>query len=326
MPWIPTALAVLLVTLPQPRPRWLSDSVVYLEQAAELSRWSVPSGRYPPGLPTLLALGDALGLGPGQVTRLVAIVLVLLIAVVARHLAGASGAAVAGLLCCASPWLLASGRYVMADPLAAVLALAALVAVLRGRLAAAGALAAVGVMARLFSGVGVLALVPVSRRTAVLAGVAASVAFGAFQWAASGSPLTTGYEDGAASWSAGYVIDQDRTGDGDWIVEGLAKETVPSESERDIPNIVLYPSVVLGVSFVFMPPFVSLAGLWELWLRRNTPAAHFTALWLIGSLAMALPYFFQSPRFLAPAMMLLVPYTAVGLIDLWRRARRQAAA
>lgn len=318
--WLPLVAAILIVLMTPTQPvHWLHDSTIYVQQAQAIRSGDAPSGRYPPGLPVLLAAGDFAGVGVSQVIQFVAVALVVLVVVTARRLGGPVAGAVAGLLCCSSPWLIASGGFVMSDPLAAALATAALLAVLNGRPAWAAVATIVGVLVRLFSGVGIIALFAVSRRLAVVAAVSAAVLFGGFQWAASGSPFSTGYDNGGASWAPAYIVDGDRTGDGNWLVDGgAAKASTPDSSTRDWPNLIAYPLVVLGVTFVFMPPFLAVAGLWALWVRRGTAAALFVGWWLAGSLAMALPYFFQSPRFLAPAMMMVLVYAAVGIVDLFR--------
>lgn len=324
--WAPLVAAAYVVALaPYAPTRYVADSEVYAAQAANLRHLEMPSGRYPPGLATLLALGDVAGLEMWQVIKLVSIALVVLVVVAARRIGGAEAGAVAGLLCCASPWLIASGQFVMSDALAAALVVAGLIAVASGHHVLAAVAGALGVLTRLMSVIGVLALLPIGRRYVVAAAAASAVLIGGFQWAASGSPFNTGYEHGGASWSLGFTVSDDLTGDSAWLVDGTAaKASTPDGPRRDWPNGVAYPMVVLGITYAFAPPFVAAIGLWALWRRRGSAAARFASIWLVGSLAMVLPYYFQSPRFLAPAMMLVLVYTAVGIVDLVHETRWRA--
>lgn len=317
--WLPLLAAVCVVSFAPASDLLLSDSRWYLLQADAIAATEVPPGRYPPGFATVLAVGDALGVGVLGVLKLAAIALVVLVVLAARRIGGPIAGAVAGLLCCASPWMLASGQFLMSDPLAALVAVAGLLAVDGQRSGWSVVAVVAGVVVRLFSVVGIAALFVVNRRGALVAGVAAVVLVGSFQWATNGSPLETGYTQDSASWSAGFVFDGNRTGDGDWLVDGsAAKATTPTNGERDWPNAIAYPLVVLGISYVFMPPFLVLIGLSALWRRRSTEAARFAGAWLGGSLALALPYYFQTPRFLAPAMMMMLVFTAVGVADVAR--------
>jgi hypothetical protein len=312
--WLPLLVAVLLVAFAPSEPGPEPDAPTYLGQADAVGRLELPRGQYPPGLPLLLALGRLLGIGPHWVVRSVAVALVVLVVVAARRVGGPSAGAVAGILCCASPWLLASGRYVMADPLSALLAVAGLVALLSGRPRWAVAATALSVLVRLFSVVGVVALAVAGKRVFVTAALAVAVLTGGWQWMAYGSPLRTGYGD-EVQWKPSFVVGADVIVDGAWATDA----PLAYGGDTGIPNLVAYPSVVLGTTYVFLPPFVAVAGLWVLWRRRRTEPARYVAVWLVGSLVVALPYFFQAPRFLAPAMMLLTVYAAVGTRDLVAR-------
>jgi 4-amino-4-deoxy-L-arabinose transferase-like glycosyltransferase len=315
--WLPlfAALVILLTAPPAPGPE--GDATIYRRQANAISRLDMPSDMYPPGLPLVLATGHAVGLGPHAVVKLISMVLVLLVVVAARRLGGPPAGAVAGVLCCLSPWVLASGRYVMSDPLGAVFCVLGLLAVLARRPRWAIAATVFGVLVRMFSGVGVLALAVHGRRVLTAGAIATVVVIGGYQWVAYGGPQRHGYESSEPFWKISFVADGNRILDEPWFVDGTAARTsTQSIPARNSPNLVAYPLVVLGVTYVFLPPFLSVIGMWALWVRRRTEPARFVALWFAGSLALALPYYYRAPRFLAPAMMLLVVYTAVGICDL----------
>lgn len=316
--WVPLVGALYVVVIAPWAPvAYIVDSIIYAEQAEAIRHLDVPSGRYPPGLPVLLAIGDLVGLEMWEVIKLISLTLVVLVVLAARRIGGPVAGAVAGLLCCASPWLIASGQFVMSDALGAVFAVLALHAVVTARPGLAVVATTLGVLARMMSGIGIIALLVTGRRQVVAAVLAAFVLLGGYQWLTNGSPFRTGYEPGQASWSVSNIMSADMIGDRAWVVDGMAaKATTPDTPERDTPNIVAYPSMVLGAIYAFMPPLVASIGLWALWVRRNTPAAQFVGLWLAASLLVLLPYYYQSPRLLAPAMMLVLVYTAVGVADL----------
>lgn len=315
--WLPPLAAIYIVSMTPEAPIDSGlDTETYIQQAADIANLDMPSARYPPGWPLVLAVGQTAGLRPQQVSKLAALALVALVIAAARRVDSPEAGAVAGLLCCSSPWIIASSRYAMSDPLAVVLALVGLLAVVAGRPVLVALTAVAGTLVRLMSGVGVLAVGVVGRRHLVAAAVTSIALLGGFQWMAHGSPLSMGYENGGAEWSASYIIDGDRIGDGVWLVDGTpAEASTPAEPKRDWPNVVAYPLVVLGLTYVFMPPLLSLIGLWALWNRRHTRAARYVTWWLVGSLVVVLPYFFQSPRFIAPSMLLLTVFTAVGVVD-----------
>lgn len=110
-------------------------------------------------------------------------------------------------------------------------------------------------------------------------------------------------------------------GDGPWIIPDLLRGWLmvwicPCEKGGTLaalPNIIFYPLVLLGVFWIFAPPFVPLYGLWSAWKSRREPAAKF-ALWLSGfSILLFTFYFYQAARFMAATSTLLLLFAAVKL-------------
>ncbi|MGH9903815.1 MAG: hypothetical protein ACRD68_18555, partial [Pyrinomonadaceae bacterium] len=74
-----------------------------------------------------------------------------------------------------------------------------------------------------------------------------------------------------------------------------------------LPNVFLYPTVLLGLFWTFAPPLVTLCGLFYLWKHRRETAAKFTLWVTCFSLLLFTFYFYQGTRFMAaPATLLLI--------------------
>lgn len=109
--------------------------------------------------------------------------------------------------------------------------------------------------------------------------------------------------------------------DGPWIIQDwlrgwLMVWVCPCEKGGTLaalPNIVFYPLILLGVFWIFAPPFVPLYGLLTAWKSRCEPAAKF-ALWLSGfTLLLFTFYFYQAARFMTATSTLLLVFAAVEL-------------
>jgi hypothetical protein len=81
-------------------------------------------------------------------------------------------------------------------------------------------------------------------------------------------------------------------------------------------NLVFYPALLLGLYWIYFPPLLSVLGGWELFRRRRTVAARFGGLVVIANLLIALPYFYQGGRLVAPAALVLLVYSAAGVARL----------
>jgi hypothetical protein len=76
--------------------------------------------------------------------------------------------------------------------------------------------------------------------------------------------------------------------------------------QQGLPNYLLYPAVLLGLFWVFAPPFFSLLGLWNYARDWSRPEARFALVLCVISLVFFCCYFYQGTRFMAaPASVLL---------------------
>jgi hypothetical protein len=176
-----------------------------------------------------------------------------------------------------------------------------LVALLHGRPWLAGMLTAFSGWVRLVHVVFVAALprrawVPAIGMLGVLAG---------WQLIVHGSLL--GYEDSVVTFSLEHVTGRS------WL------EVVGNPSE--VPNIVYYPAILYGYGAIGAPGLVVLAAVG---LRRHWgPAARFTLVAL--NVAVYLPYFAQSARFMLPSVCLLTVFAAGAFGSEVRGKRRVLA-
>jgi hypothetical protein len=147
---------------------------------------------------------------------------------------------------------------------------------------------------------------------------------GIFNWRTYGGFFTTGYNywlPNIKSFAVEFAFRAYPQGDGPWIIPDLLHGWLmvwicPCEKGGTLaalPNIIFYPLVLLGVFWIFAPPFVPLYGLWTAWKSRREPAAKFT-LWLSGfSILLFTFYFYQAARFMAATSTLLLLFAAVKL-------------
>jgi hypothetical protein len=86
-------------------------------------------------------------------------------------------------------------------------------------------------------------------------------------------------------------------------------------AQAALSNLVFYPSVLLGLFWIFAPPPVLILGFVRLWEIRHELAARFVA-WLIGlNLLFFLFYFWQGARFMAAPATLLGIFGVVKLTN-----------
>jgi hypothetical protein len=79
-----------------------------------------------------------------------------------------------------------------------------------------------------------------------------------------------------------------------------------------LPNLLFYPSVTLGLFWVFAPPLVGLFGLVYAVRHWREPAARFTVWLTLLTCALFTFYVFQGARLAAAPAVLLAIYTAVA--------------
>jgi hypothetical protein len=107
--------------------------------------------------------------------------------------------------------------------------------------------------------------------------------------------------------------------DGPWVIPDRLDGALfrwlcpcpPAVPQAELANLFFYPALLLGLFWIFAPPFATLPGLLYAWTQRGVPAARFT-LWTVGTtLVLQLLYFYQAARFLAVPATLLVVYSSV---------------
>jgi hypothetical protein len=224
-----------------------------------------------------------------------------------------------------SPFAETSAELVMSDAFAAGVTMLLIVLMSRltpARVSIAGALAAALVAVRLAMVVNLAALFIVLpgrlRRWAVMSAAPILAALGAFNWWAFGSPFSTGYGywlGDTPHFSPAFILKTPPFGDGPWITADAIGGVLlywlcpcPLGGPQGmLSNLAFYPAVLIGMFWLFVPPFVPLLGMLFGWQNRQAPAVRF-GLWLIlVHLALFLVYFYQATRFMA------VPATVLGI-------------
>jgi hypothetical protein len=225
----------------------------------------------------------------------------------------------------ASPFADTMATLVFSDPLAALLTVLALVALIwRSKPAPVLAGVVVGALVdvRLVGVVALpAALLAAGRRRWII--LAAAVPFlallGYYQWHTFGSPFKTGYSywlPHIRQWSLSYITGQPFGNDGSLIpphAAGLLGRACNCNATTQLSNLAFYPSVLSGLLWIYLPPFTGLVGLAALIRWRHTPQARYALIVIALNLVALLIYFWQSSRFMAPAASMLLIYAAVGL-------------
>jgi hypothetical protein len=284
--------------------------------------------RYPPGYSLLLAPFAAAGEFPENVQRgatFYAAIYLLLGAVAAWTLGGPAAGALAAILIAVSPFVRIEAMLVMSDAIAAGLTLL-LVALLHRptpvRVSWAAVLAGALVAIRLPMALNVVAMFIVLpnalRRRMVLSAAPPLAALALFNWWTFGSPLKTGYDywlHGATQFSPAFALKAPMFGDGPWIVADvlggkLLESVCPCPlggPQAAMSNLAYYPSIVLGLFWIFAPPLVSIVGLVYAWRHRGELVVRFGLLVIALNLVFFVFYFYQGARFMAaPATLLAV--------------------
>jgi hypothetical protein len=87
-------------------------------------------------------------------------------------------------------------------------------------------------------------------------------------------------------------------------------------------NLFFYPSVLLGLFWIFVPPLLPVIGLLYGWENRRELAVRFTG-WLTAfSLLLFTFYFYQGARFMAAPATLLGVFASAKLAGWIQRAAR----
>ena len=335
----PTMAAVELLG-PEP------DTPEYIDGAVQLLRGQYGQARppiYPPGFSLLLAPAVAIG-GPsasGWVPFLAAVVLGIVSAVVAVRLSNplAAPLAVFFVLFATAPRMLA--QLVLTDLVVAALVLsqAVTLAFASGRAAAvlSGLLGGFLVWVRLASiPLAVAGLAGARGRRAavwyVVGALPLLVLLPVWQWWVYGSPTTTGYlavgagpnGDGSMGslFSLAYVLGPPVAADGP-VHGGAAREW-------ELPNLPFYALELLGADSFLFRPGVGLIGLVAavVYATREPPLgaiARSALACTVATVAIYLPYFYQSGRFLAAPAALLAVLAAVALARLVETLLRRLA-
>jgi 4-amino-4-deoxy-L-arabinose transferase-like glycosyltransferase len=310
--------------------------------------------RYPPGFSVGLAPFAVVGSYPSNVqlgSKLLVMLYLVVTLVAAWVVAGPLAAAVAVALVGASPFAVRYASLVMSDAFAAALAVGALALIHRAsipnpagtrRLAGAGLLAGATILVRL-SGVLTAAALLLALwrrdrwRTAwrgwliLAAGAALGVLLvGLQQWWSFGNPLMTGYQywlPEVRSFGLGYALDPHIERDGSGVVAdsldgALWRWACPCPEDDPLLlsyALLFYPSVLLGLFWIFVPPLTTVPGLIEVWRRRREPGPAY-ALWLTAlTVVFHLFYWYVAARFMAAPATLLAIYTGAWVARLVER-------
>jgi hypothetical protein len=353
------ACVVVLVTVERSSERPLAlqpnpDSVEYASAAHSLvedkgfyssstatREWRQPP-RYPPGYPMALAPFAAIGSYPSNVERgakFWAMMYVLVAVLAAWALGGPLAAMVAALFIGVSPFAKDAAGLVLSDAFTATLAvlmLPLLRYINRPGARLAGAAGGLSMLARITGGINLIALVvSIPRRfvkTAVLFALPSIIILALLQWALFGNPLETGYSYwGVAShtFGLGYLTGSSvREGSGvfpDLLSGKLLNWVCPCQiggPQASMPNLTFYPTLLLGVFWVFSPPLVPLLGLVYAWRHRRDAIGRYTLIVTLLSLLVFGVYFYQGTRFMAGPATLLTVLASVWAAELAARGWR----
>lgn len=292
---------------------------------------------YPPGFSyTLAPFARWAGDFPHSVqlgAKVLAAMYILAVAAAAFAIGGPWAMLVAMLLAGVSPFARGSAAFVMSDAFATALVVAILPLLRKPttkRLWAAGALAGYAVTVRVSEVVALAALVLVLRgrqRMHVLAGALPFIlALGIYQWSAFGSPLQTGYQEWsewqeARPFALEYLVRSGTRGDGHLLIsdklDGALLEWVCPCPEggpmRAMSNLTFYPSVLLGLFWIYAPPLVGVIGGVVMRSDHRHPDVRFAFFVSVFTLILYASYFYQGGRFVAAPATFLTIYAAAGI-------------
>lgn len=149
---------------------------------------------------------------------------------------------------------------------------------------------------------------------------------GVYNWLTFGSPLRSGYSywlPDLKPFAMEFALRYLPQGDGPLIFNDVlngyfARWFCPCDGGGPLaamPNLILYPVVILGFFWLFAPPFVTGYGLWRVWQTRASAASRFTLWLIVFTVPLFTFYFYQAPRFMAAICTLLLIAAAVGLAE-----------
>jgi hypothetical protein len=157
-------------------------------------------------------------------------------------------------------------------------------------------------------------------------------ALGPFNWFTFGGPFRTGYDywlPKVKNFSLLFALASPMQGDGPWVVadvlNGLLLRWVcpcpDGGPQAAMSNLSFYPSVLLGLFWIYVPPLLRVIGVLYGWENRSELPVRFT-FWLTAfSLLLCTFYFFQATRFMAAPATLLAVFASAKLAE-WDRIRR----
>jgi 4-amino-4-deoxy-L-arabinose transferase-like glycosyltransferase len=306
--------------------------------------WRQPP-RYPPGYPMALAPFTAVGSYPHDVQRgakFWAMMYVLVAVIAAWALGGPLAATLAALFIGISPFAKDAAGLVLSDAFTAMLAVLTLPLLRymnRSGARLAGAAGGFSILARITGGVSLIALlVSMPRRfirPALLLAVPSIVTLAILQWLLFGNPLETGYSYwGVASHNFGLsYLTGSSVREGPFIFPDLLNGKLlswvcPCQTggpQASMPNLTFYPTLLVGLFWVFSPPLVPLLGLAYAWRRRREAIGRYTLLVTFLSLIIFGLYYYQGTRFMAGPATILTVLASVWLAELAGQARRRWA-
>lgn len=289
--------------------------------------------RYAPGFSLALApfaiVGDDYPSNVQRGAAFYAALYVLAAVVAAWSLTGPIAGALIAILIGLSPFATVSASIIMSDAFAAGVTVL-FIALLRNptpkRISLIGVLAGALVAVRLPMILNLIALsiaLPwVFRLRLLLYSAPPLAAMGVYNWLTFGSPLTTGYN----YWFPGEKFFRlssafSHWGDGPWVVgdvlHGLLLNWVcpcpQGGPQAALDSIYFYPALLIGLFWIYTPPFLPILGLLHGWATRHKPAGKFT-LWLIAlSLVFFTFYYYQGARFMAAPATLLGVFAAAKI-------------
>jgi hypothetical protein len=292
--------------------------------------------RYPFGTSAALAPFAAVSRQfPGGIqtgSRFYSALYVLVVVIAAWRINGPLAAAIAAGLIGISPFARESATFILSDALAAMLTVAILIALsVRSVWAggAAGAMAGALVTVRLLGVVSLPAvLVALRGRRRMVAAISAAPFVGGlalYQWKTFGSPLRTGYDywvHHLQIFSPAFVFSHGPANEGPFVyglklnsdLFGVCPCGVGGPVTK-VSSIVLYPSVAIGLFWLFAPPPAGLVGLIRMVTDRATVMSQYALITVLLNVGLVLFYFDRSARFIAPAASLLLVYSAAAFKD-----------
>lgn len=304
--------------------------------------------RYPPGFSIALSPFAFFSKNyPSNVetgAKVFAAIYVLAAVVAAWSIGGSLAAALVAFFINAAPFARTEASLIMSDAFAAgitILFVALLHKLSPARVACLGALAGTLVAVRLPMVVNLaailIALPTTYRQRFVLCAMPFLAALGFYNWTTFGSPLRTGYNywlPTLKSFAWHYAFDRPPVNsEGPWLIAdavhgGLMQWVCPCPiggAQAALPSILFYPSILLGLFWIYSPPLITLIGLAYIWKHRREATAKFTLWSTLFSLLLFTFYFYQGTRFMATPATLLCVFASVGLAQ-WINQRIAAFA